>query len=161
MMAINEPSQADVSVRLVIAASADLLYDMISDVARMGEWSPSCSGCVWDQSASGRPGDWFIGLNDSGSGSHYETRNQVLVADRPTEFSWIAGGLEEGWAIWAYRIAALDERGTEVVESWTLIRQYHQADPEHIDQLRELTRQRIAATLTNLKAVAEASIDPR
>ena len=60
------------------------------------------------------------------------------------------------WAVWAYRFTALDGIATEVVERWTLVRQYHSADAEAVDRLRELTRQRIVATLTNLKRVAEA-----
>jgi hypothetical protein len=36
------------SESIVVARSAEFLYDMVSDVTRMGEWSPVCKACWWD-----------------------------------------------------------------------------------------------------------------
>ena len=36
-----------VEVQQFIAADAEALYDMVSDVSRMGEWSPETVRCVW------------------------------------------------------------------------------------------------------------------
>ncbi len=36
------------SESIVVARSPEFLYDMISDVTRMGEWSPVCKACWWD-----------------------------------------------------------------------------------------------------------------
>ena len=30
-----------------VAAPPELVYDLISDVTRMGEWSPECYRCEW------------------------------------------------------------------------------------------------------------------
>ena len=32
-----------------IARDPEALYDMVSDVTRMGEWSPVCTGGSWDE----------------------------------------------------------------------------------------------------------------
>ena len=45
------------SESIVIAASPDAVYDLVSDMTRMGEWSPVCRACWWDEggrAAAGR-----------------------------------------------------------------------------------------------------------
>jgi ribosome-associated toxin RatA of RatAB toxin-antitoxin module len=36
------------SESILVARSPEDLYDMVSDVTRMGEWSPVCKACWWD-----------------------------------------------------------------------------------------------------------------
>jgi Polyketide cyclase / dehydrase and lipid transport len=48
---------------VLIARPAGELYDLISDVTRMGEWSPVCRACWWDDGAGPR-----VGAMVSGSG---------------------------------------------------------------------------------------------
>ena len=52
------------SESIVVARSAEDLYDMVSDVTRMGEWSPVCKACWWDDGDGPRPGAWFTGRNE-------------------------------------------------------------------------------------------------
>jgi uncharacterized protein YndB with AHSA1/START domain len=42
-----------VSVERTIAASPDALWKMVSDVTRMGEWSPENTGGEWLKGATG------------------------------------------------------------------------------------------------------------
>ena len=37
-----------------VAREPDVLYDMVSDVTRMGEWSPICTTCWWDDGETPR-----------------------------------------------------------------------------------------------------------
>ncbi len=37
---------------IAIKRSPEELYDVVSDVTRMGGWSPVCSACWWDESSS-------------------------------------------------------------------------------------------------------------
>jgi Polyketide cyclase / dehydrase and lipid transport len=46
-----------------IHASPEALYDLISDLPRMGEWSPENIGGEWLGGGSGKVGDRFIGHN--------------------------------------------------------------------------------------------------
>ncbi len=47
-----KPTPLDVTVDRVIDAPADTLYDLVSDVTRMGDYSPENTGAVW---LAGRP----------------------------------------------------------------------------------------------------------
>ena len=75
------------SESIVIARSPDELYDMVSDVTRMGEWSPVCRACWWDEGESPRVGAMFTGRNETPERT-WETRSQVVVADRGREFAF-------------------------------------------------------------------------
>ena len=48
----------------VVACPPDTLYNMVSDVTRMGEWSPICRACWWDEGQGPRAGAWFTGRNE-------------------------------------------------------------------------------------------------
>lgn len=64
----TEPGRpADVTVERVIEASADRLYELVSDLPRMGEWSPENQGGSWRGGAtSAREGARFRGHNRNG-----------------------------------------------------------------------------------------------
>ena len=38
-------------------ASAEYLFDLISDITRTGQWSPVCSSCWWDNGAEAGQAD--------------------------------------------------------------------------------------------------------
>ena len=42
-----------------VSVPPDDLYEMVSDVTRMGEWSPVCRECWWDEGAGPHVGAWF------------------------------------------------------------------------------------------------------
>ena len=50
---------------VVVACPPDTLYDLVSDVTRMGEWSPICRSCWWDEGGGPRAGAWFTGRNEA------------------------------------------------------------------------------------------------
>ena len=80
------------SATIVVRTSPESLYDLLSDVTRTGEWSPVCRECTWDEGASGQVGDRFTGRNDNGT-RQWETRSQVVAAERGREFAWMVGEL--------------------------------------------------------------------
>src|SRR5262249_38868847 len=49
-----------------IHASPEAVYDLVSDLPRMGEWSPENIGGEWQGGGSGKVGDRFIGRNRAG-----------------------------------------------------------------------------------------------
>jgi hypothetical protein len=61
-------------------------------------------------------GDWFTGRNELPERT-WETRSEVVVAERGREFAFIVGG---SYVRWGYAFAALDE-GTRVTESWEFL----------------------------------------
>jgi Polyketide cyclase / dehydrase and lipid transport len=144
---------------VVVARSPEALYDMVSDVTRMGEWSPVCRACWWDEGDGPRPGAWFTGRNEL-PGRTWETRSQVVVADRGREFAFVVGG---AWVRWGYTFAA-EDGGTKVTESWEFlpdgIIRFHDRfgdDAEaQIANRAEAAHRGIPVTLAALKKAAEA-----
>jgi len=85
-----------------VAAPPDLVYDLVADVTRMGEWSPECYRCEWlDGATAAAPGVRFRGYNRFGR-MRWERTALVDTADRGREFSFAtvndrAGRAETRW----------------------------------------------------------------
>jgi polyketide cyclase/dehydrase/lipid transport protein len=147
------------SESVVVACSPEALYDMVSDVTRMGEWSPVCRACWWDDGDGPRPGAWFTGRNELPERT-WETRSRVVAADRGREFAFVVGG---SLVRWGYTFAAADG-GTLVTESWEFlpdgIARFHDrfgADaPAQIADRAEAARNGIPVTLAAIKKAAES-----
>ena len=145
---------------VVVACRPDTLYDMVSDVTRMGEWSPICRACWWDEGGGPRAGAWFTGRNEV-PGRVWETRSQVVTAERGREFTF---EVNNGWARWSYTFAAADG-GTELTESWDFlpagIAGFHQRygdDAENqIGYRSTAARRGIPETLAAIKKAAESA----
>src|SRR4051812_19999855 len=72
-------------------APADV-YAIVSDVARVGELSPVCQSCAWDDPERvGTVGSWFTGHNAIGDFT-WDTHCQVVAADPGQEFGFINHG---------------------------------------------------------------------
>jgi hypothetical protein len=101
-----------------VARSPEDLYDLVSDVTRMGAWSPICKACWWEDEDTGpRVGAWFGGRNETVEHGVWETRSQVIAADRGREFAWEVGA---GLVRWGYRFTP-EDGGTRLTESWQLL----------------------------------------
>ncbi len=96
---------------VVVATSPEALYDLVSDVTRTGEWSPICTACWWDDGASAEVGAWFTGRNEV-PGRTWETRSQVVAADRGREFAFLVGG---SLVRWGFTLEPVDG-GTRLTE---------------------------------------------
>jgi hypothetical protein len=136
------------------------LYEMITDVTRMGEWSPACKAAWWDDGDAARLGARFTGRNVDGD-SVWETRCEVVAADPGREFAWTVG---DSFVRWGYTFEAIDT-GTHLTESWEFlpagVAMFHERLGENADaQIAYRTQAAltgIPATLAALKAVAEST----
>ncbi len=144
---------------IVIAGSPEDLYDLVSDVNRMGRWSPVCKECWWDEGAGPAVGAWFTGRNELPERT-WETRSEVVVADRGREFAFVVNG---SWTRWGYVFDEV-EGGTRATESWELLpggvvmfEERFGADAEaQIANRFELAKTGIPATLAAIKLDAES-----
>ena len=144
---------------MVIGRPAEFVYDMVSDVTRMGEWSPVCKACWWDEGDGPNVGAWFTGRNETPERT-WETRSQVVAAERGREFAFVVGGTRVRWG---YTFAPFTE-GTEVTESWGFLpdgiamfeERFGDEAPTQIANRTEAARQGIPVTLAAIKRVAEA-----
>jgi hypothetical protein len=153
-------SSLQYSESIVVARSPEVLYDMVSDVTRMGEWSPVCQACWWDDGDGPRAGAWFTGRNELPERT-WETRSQVVAADRGREFAF---EVNSGWVRWGYTFTAVDS-GTQVTESWEFLPagiagfhdRYGNGAEAQIANRTEAAHQGIPATLAAIKRAAEAA----
>jgi len=151
-------SNLSYSESIVIARSPEALYDMVADVARMGEWSPVCKACWWDDGAGPEVGAWFTGRNELPERT-WEARSEVVAADRGREFAFVMGG---SFARWGYTFTPVSH-GTEVTESWeflpggiAMFEERFGADaPAQIANRSKAAHDGIPATLAAIKKVAE------
>ena len=103
-----------------MSSSPAALYDVVSDVRRMGEWSPECRSCEWVGGATGPAvGAQFKGSNQRGF-ARWSTKPRVVVADPGREFAFVVNHLGRGMTKWSYRFEPRDG-GTNVTESFTML----------------------------------------
>ncbi|MEO6943515.1 MAG: SRPBCC family protein [Lacisediminihabitans sp.] len=147
------------SESIIVACTPEELHAMVSDITRMGEWSPVCTGGWWDDESRGA-GAWFVGHNETPERT-WETRSQVVADEPAREFAFIVGGDRTRWG---YSFRPVDS-GTEMTESWEVLpggeayfsdRFGAEADAE-IGKRAEAARSGIPETLAAIKKVAEAS----
>ena len=146
------------SAEVVIAAPADRIYGLISDLPRMGEWSPECTAVEWTgDSTSPEIGATFVGHNVGGPrGLLKWTRTGTVRAASPgREFAFATSeGGHEG-VVWRYELDAVPG-GTRVRESYRVERipAWARIVDVPTNRAREL-RQSMQHTLARLKAAAE------
>jgi uncharacterized protein YndB with AHSA1/START domain len=146
-------------VSLHIAAPADHVYAIVTDIAQMGRLSPECTGGKWLDDATGPAvGARFKGSNKRGF-ARWSTTNRVVEAEPGRAFSFET--LQSGTR-WTYRMEP-DGDGTVVTESRAAFKERPLIAKvfstvllggvdDHDDEMRDGMRQ----TLERLKAVAES-----
>ena len=146
---------------IAINRSPDEVYDMVADVTRVGNWSPVCKECWWDEGDGPRVGARFTGRNVT-SERTWETRSEVVEADRGRAFAWVVAEPPTR-ATWSYVLEA-DGGGTKLTETWELPPDgvaffenvFADAAPARIATLSDTAKNGIEATLAAIKAAAEA-----
>lgn len=148
---------ADLRETRHVDAPPEALYDLVSDLPRMGEWSPECERVTWQGGATGPvKGARFIGWNRSGA-LRWCTWGEVVSADRGRSFAFevTVGPLKV--ARWEYFfIPDGDGAGCTVVEEWTDRRSAvkHVLD-RAMGPRDRLNASSMSATLDALKRAAE------
>src|SRR5215469_15518986 len=99
---------AQAEVEFIADLAPEEVWDLITDVARIGEWSPECVGARWLDGAAPRAGARFEGRNDFGSGPLPPVTCVVTEARRPEVFEWIVldptGSVDSPGSIWRYEL---------------------------------------------------------
>jgi carbon monoxide dehydrogenase subunit G len=106
------------SASIVISASPDTVWSAISDVTRMGEWSPECVSCTWVNGATGPAvGARFEGVNEMRVFGkvikRWTTTSEVVRSEPGQVFEFVAAEL----STWRYELEASGS-GTKVTESF-------------------------------------------
>ncbi len=143
-----------------IEATPESVYDLLSDITRMGEWSPEATGGRWLDGGSGQVGDWFEGTNQSGE-RQWERSCEVAEASRGQAFTFVVNGVAENCTWWSYEMEP-NGSGTTLTERWWVVNKtpaMQAFTDEQIQGRIEFTRSMLSDTLASLKRAAEAGPD--
>ncbi|MGB3770467.1 MAG: SRPBCC family protein [Rhodococcus sp. (in: high G+C Gram-positive bacteria)] len=147
------------SQSVVVGATPEALYSMVSDVTRTGEWSPICRECWWAEGADGGVGSQFTGRNSTEDRT-WETTSTVEVADPGHEFAWIVGN---SFVRWGYTMEPAGSGSTTLTESWKFLPDgiaffhdtFGDSAQKEIDIRSAAALDGIPATLAAIKSAAE------
>jgi len=106
-----------VSVVRELSANPDKVWSLVTDLPRMGEWSPENQGGEWIKGATGPAvGALFKGRNSNGKRS-WSTQVKVIECESPRKFAFalMVGG--RSWCDWVYEIEPTPT-GSRVTHSW-------------------------------------------
>lgn len=144
---------------VVIETPIDAVWNVVSDVTRIGEWSGECQGCAWVEGAdSPVPGARFQGRNQRGF-MRWSRLNEVIRAEPPHTLVWqtVARFPYLDSTEWQLRLTE-DGSSTQVTEAFEILRLsrameglIHVVMPAHRDRNADL-----AADLERLKSLVEA-----
>jgi len=118
-MRFKQPIKGEASIE--IQAPPDVLYRLISDVTRMGEWSPECTGGKWLGGATGPAvGARFKGTNENRFS--WSTSSRIVTADEGRSFIF-ERDRPRGFGVmrWSYLLEPAPS-GTRVTESFEQVR---------------------------------------
>ncbi|HET7531451.1 MAG TPA: SRPBCC family protein [Mycobacteriales bacterium] len=150
---------SDVEVSTRIGADPADLWSMVSDLPRMGEWSPENTGGRWIGGATAP----VVGARFKGSNKHgirrWSTTVTVTEAEPGRRFAFDV----DFWGVpiseWVYDFVGGDG-ATEVVESWTDRRpawmRIGSVPVMGVADRAEHNRRNMERTLAALKAAAES-----
>jgi uncharacterized protein YndB with AHSA1/START domain len=152
--------KAVVTVEREVAAPAEKVWAMVSDLTRMGEWSPENTGSKWLKGATGPAvGVRFKGKNQQGW-RRWSTAGKVIECEPGRKFAFDVFAAGFNVARWTYRIEPT-EGGCKVEETWEDKRSMgvmnvigHLASG--VGDRESYNRQGMEETLANLAKAAEA-----
>jgi Polyketide cyclase / dehydrase and lipid transport len=151
-------------VSIDVKAPAEVVYDLVADMPRMGEWSPECQRLEWTGGTTGPSVNaTFIGHNRGGPFGlmRWSRRGRVLSADRGREFAFVTeeGGHES--TVWRYRFEPNGDH-THVTESYEVrkIPLWARVVDVPTNRHRELL-EGMQHTLAQLRSAAEAAMTER
>lgn len=146
-------------VTVEVSASPDRVWSLVSDLTRMKEWSPMCTGFEWlGGSTDPQVGNRFIGYSRQ-RGARMSRECVITANDPGREFAFdtlFRGNVSNHWR---YRFESIPE-GTRVIESYEVILMPRWVRtlrhiPGMVGRSRRDVRADMLETLNRIKASAE------
>jgi hypothetical protein len=143
-----------------IDARPEQVYALVSDITRMGEWSPETYRCTWVGAAGPAVGARFKGYNRRGK-ARWSNILLVIATDPGREFAFRRDVLQCGVCDWHYRMTP-DGESTVLTESyavtkpdWTIMNWFSGLVTGIADRDADLA-EGLRTTLSRIKQAAEA-----
>jgi hypothetical protein len=147
---------AALSESVEVDAAPEAVYALVSDLPRMGSWSPECTGVTWrgDVRTPG-VGARFVGHNRSGR-LRWSTFGQIVAAEPGRRFAFEVTLGPVKVARWEYVFEG-NASGCTVTEQWTDRRPapVRRMMDAAMGSRERANRRGMQKTLTALKAAAE------
>lgn len=149
----------EISVSQSVSASPEHVWSLISDVTRMGEWSPETKSCTWTKGATGPAvGAKFTGNNENGK-KKWSTVCTVSACEPGRSFVFDVNVGPIKVARWTYAIEPGEGDTCTITETWTDRRGWlvtKMGKPlSGVEDRSEHNRAGMVTTLANLAAAAE------
>jgi len=113
---------SQVAVALIVPVPRERMWELITAVDRIGEWSPETAAACWSgRAGQPAPGARFSGYNRFPSGFESTVTCVVTEAERPEVFAWaVLDGAGLVGSSWRYELRDGTEPGsTQVRHSFT------------------------------------------
>jgi uncharacterized protein YndB with AHSA1/START domain len=105
--------------RTEIDAPPDLVYALLADITRMGEWSPECVRCRWiGPQRTAAPGVRFRGTSRNGW-HRWSTTSTIVAAEPGRTFAFDVSYFRLPVATWRYEFQPNGRGGTLLAEAVT------------------------------------------
>jgi uncharacterized protein YndB with AHSA1/START domain len=146
------------SASVTIDRPLDQVWSALTDITRMGEWSPECIACRWVGGATGPVvGASFEGDNVATAGKRvvkrWTTTSTVSACEPRAVFEFVA----EGYTTWRYEFQA-DGTGTHVTERFSYAPKGFQGFLyETVLRRRSMMTKGMQATLDRAKSAIESA----
>jgi len=134
------------------------VFEAVSDLPRMGEWSPENRGGEWQDGGRGAVGDRFIGTNRRND-FEWSVLCEVTIAEPGRTFEWVTRPDIGPCVRWRYEMEPAD-LGTLVREIWDVERlppSLESRTPEQLAERSETVEAGMRTTLARLKSHLEGS----
>jgi len=158
-------------VELIVGLPIDQVWGLVTDVSRIGEWSPECVFAAWRPAQGDVPhaGARFDARNEYPDGFTAAVECVVTEAVRPSVFEWVVldddRDVARPGSIWRYELECDDQgRGTRVRHRFTHgpgltgLREFIQNHPDHAEASLD---GRLAQLRGNMTATLDAMMGPR
>jgi len=144
-----------------IEATPEQVWAILSDLERMGEWSPECHKVEWLDGAKSpaEPGARFKGWNRYGL-LRWSMTCEVKTADPGREISWATVRGRRELVVWTYRLQPVSE-GSDLTESFEVRWLPPSAVLAEDFLMRDRDRRRdeaMRSTLARIKKAVESSV---
>lgn len=155
-----------VSVEARIAASAQRVWDLVSDVELMPRFSDELQSVEWIDGDSPRVAACFAGTNVHPLMGKWTTRSQIIECDPPRVFAWAVGNPDEPAATWRFDVADADDEihlryTASIGPGGSGVSMMVDRDPQRRDEIVSARlsqfEQSMAATVAGIKALAEST----
>jgi uncharacterized protein YndB with AHSA1/START domain len=143
------------SATIEVAAAPEVVWRLVADITRMGEWSPECIRAEWEDGSTGpEVGAHFHGYNRAGT---FEWDVPGIVTDCEPGRLFAFAVPREGVTLnrWRFEFAP-SAAGTTLTESFDAPAINVNGSPANFEGRFEMLEKAIHETIANIKAAAEA-----